>query len=553
MGTLSIGGGGRSVKEVARGAGTDSPWPGRIARYVAAVMTRSPADERRTTWLFFAALGAMWFALFYRLAFVWETDDQYSHGWMVPFFAAWIFARRWSTRPDPVPPSRIWPAAIALAVLWLPAAAANLVLEASPSWRPMMWLFAGAVFAASLLLARVAGGGPWLRHFAFPFFFALAAVPWPYDTEKWLTLELSMLGARISGMLLNLGGILAQVQGNNIEIEAGVLGVEDACSGVRSFQSSLMVALLFGEWFGFRAGWRVFLAVAGIVAAYLLNIARMLLLCLAAHRGGVGVIDQWHDPAGFAILLISMVFLWALSLALQRLPGATRALPPAPVPAPAPRRGIVPLAVAALCAVALLFLSCESWYRWRESLRGPADTWTLAPVAPGAVEEPLAEVFAQTLGYDSGILRRWTRPGGRSVELIYMRWLPGKKSEGEPHSPDWCQGASGRTITGKSPVRFADFGRIVLPYQIYSIRDGRRVFYLLFVFDNGFRDAGVLSSGLMRTDVSYRMQKFLAVLEGNRHKGMASLQIALLGETDPVVAERELLAVLQELVVERQP
>jgi hypothetical protein len=57
----------------------------------------------------------------------------------------------------------------------------------------------------------------------------------------------------------------------------------------------------------------------------------------------------------------------------------------------------------------------------------------------------------------------------------------------------------------------------------------------------------------MRTDVSYRMQKLLGVLEGNRHKGMASLQIALVGESDPVVAERELLEALQEIVVERQP
>ncbi len=516
--------------------------------------TRAPADDRRTAWLFFAALAAIWFALFYRLAFIWETDDQYSHGWMVPLFAGWIFAERWSRRPDPAPPRRLWPTALLLAALWLPAAGANLILESSPGWRPMMWIFALATFAASLLLSRLAGGAPWMRHFAFAFFFALTAVPWPYDFERWLTLELSMLGARITGVLLNLGGILAHVQGNNIEIDTGVLGVDDACSGVRSFQSSLMAALLFGEWFRFRFGWRVFLAVAGIVVAYLLNISRMLILCLAALQGGVGVLDQWHDPAGFAILVVSMGFLWALSQALQRLPGATHVLPPAPAPPPVPGRGIVPVAIAALCAVAILFLSCESWYRWRESFRGPADTWTLAPAATGVFEEPLGEVYARTLRYDSGILRRWTRPGGRSVDLIYMRWLPGKtSSDGEPHSPDWCQGAVGRTIDGKSPVRFAEFGSIVLPYQIYTIRDGSRMFYLLFVFDNGYRDAGVLSSGLMRTDVSYRMQKLLGVLEGNRHKGMASLQIALLGETDPVVAERELLEVLQEIVVERQP
>jgi len=520
----------------------------------AAVTTRTPAEERRTAWFFFAALAALWFALFYRLAFIWETDDQYSHGWMVPLFAGWIFAERWSRRPDPAPPRRMWPTALLLAALWLPAAGANLILESSPEWRPMMWLFALAVFATSLLLTRLAGGAPWLRHFAFPFFFALTAVPWPYDFERWLTLELSMLGAGITGILLNLGGILAVVQGNNIEIDTGVLGVDDACSGVRSFQSSLMAALLFGEWFGFRFGWRVFLAVAGILAAYLLNIARMLILCLAALQGGVGVLDQWHDPAGFAILFVSMGFLLVLSLGLKKLPGATVTPPPARNPGPGPGAGVVTVAVVVLAATVLLPLTTESWYRWRESLRVPVDTWTLAPAPANVPEEPLGERVESMLGYDEGFRRRWTDAGSRSLDLIYMRWLPGGKASGAgPHAPDACQRAIGREITHKSPVRLGKFGATELPYQIYTIEDTNRTFYLLFALDDGYRDPDMLAAGLMGMDVSNRARRLRRALEGNRDTGQSSLQIALVGESDPAVAERELVEVLQDLVVERKP
>ncbi len=520
----------------------------------AAVTTRTPTEERRAAWFFFAALGALWFALFYRLAFIWETDDQYSHGWMVPLFAGWIFAERWSRRPDPAPPRRMWPTALLLAALWLPAAGANLILESSPQWRPIMWLFAGAVFAASLLLARMAGGAPWLRHFAFPFIFALTAVPWPYDFERWLTLELSMLGAGITGILLNLGGILAVVQGNNIEIDTGVLGVDDACSGVRSFQSSLMAALLFGEWFGFRFGWRIFLAMAGILVAYLLNIARMLILCLAALQGGVGVLDQWHDPAGFAILFVSMGCLLLLSLALKKLPGATVTPPPARTPGPGPAGGIVTAAVVVLAATVLLPLTTESWYRWRESLRAPVDTWTLVPAPAGVQEEPLGERVESMLGYDEGFRRRWTDEKSRSLDLIYTRWLPGRKALGMgPHPPDTCQRAIGREIIQKSPARLARLGHIELPYQIYTIKDTNRTFYLLFALDDGYRDPEWLKSGLMHWDLSKRMRYLRGAFEGNRDTGRSSLQIALVGETDPVVAERELLEVLQELVVERQP
>jgi exosortase len=514
----------------------------------------TPDNQRRTAWFFFAALAALWLPLFYRLAFIWETDDQYSHGWMVPLIAGWIFAERWSRRPDPAPPRRIWPTAVLLAALWLPAAGANLILESSPDWRPMMWLFALAVFTASLLVTRLAGGAPWQRHFAFAFFFALTAVPWPYDFERWLTLELSMLGARITGILLNLGGILAVVQGNNIEIDTGVLGVDDACSGVRSFQSSLMAALLFGEWFGFRAGWRIFLAVAGIVTAYLLNIVRMLALSLAVRQGGVDVLDQWHDPAGFAILLVSMAFLLALSLALRKVPGATVTLPPARTPGPGPAAGVVTAAVVVLAATVLLPLTTESWYRWRESLRAPVDTWMLAPAPQDVPEEPLGEKVESMLGYDEGFRRRWTDAGSRSLDLIYMRWLPGGKASGAgPHAPDTCQRAIGREITHKSPVRLGKFGATELPYQIYTIKDTNRTFYLLFALDDGYRDPDMLAAGLMGMDVGNRARRLRRAFEGNRDTGQSSLQIALVGESDPAVAERELLEVLQELVVERKP
>jgi exosortase/archaeosortase family protein len=401
-------------------------------------------------------------------------------------------------------------------------------------------------------LAWLAGGAPWRKHFAFAFFFALAAVPWPFGFERWLTLELSMLGAGITGVLLNLGGILAVVQGNNIEIDTGLLGVDDACSGVRSFQSSLMAALLFGEWFGFRLGWRTFLAVAGILVAYLLNIARMLILCLAALQGGVGVLDQWHDPAGFAILFVSMGCLLLLSLALRKLPGATLQPPPTTVNGPSPTTRSRTASALTFCATALLVLSCEAWYRLHDTQLGPVDAWSLAPPQAGVKEEPLG--LEETLGYDEGFRRRWTDAQARALDLIFMHWLPGRKmATAGPHAPDWCQRALGREITRKSSVLMTRIGNLDIPYQIYTIADGARTFNLLFTFNDGQTNTDWLAAGLMGTD-SLRKKRLRRAIEGKRNSaGQIALQIALVGESDPVVAERELLAVLQELVVERQP
>jgi hypothetical protein len=159
------------------------------------------------------------------------------------------------------------------------------------------------------------------------------------------------------------------------------------------------------------------------------------------------------------------------------------------------------------------------------------------------------------LGYDEGFRRRWTDAGSRTLDLIYMRWLPGGKASGAgPHAPDACQRAIGREITHKSPVRLGKFGATELPYQIYTIEDAKRTFYLLFALDDGYRDPDWLSNGLMMpADPNHRNRRLKSAFEGIRDTGQSSLQIALVGETDPVVAERELLEVLQELVVERKP
>ena len=42
-------------------------------------------------------------------------------------------------------------------------------------------------------------------------------------------------------------GIPAQVEGNLIRVSTGLVGVNEACSGIRSLQTSLMIGLLFGE------------------------------------------------------------------------------------------------------------------------------------------------------------------------------------------------------------------------------------------------------------------------------------------------------------------
>src|SRR5438309_1420501 len=184
----------------------------------------------------------------------WSLNPSYSYGWLVPFLAAYAIWSRWPSRPlaDPI---RSYTPALALAAVsafvLLPL---RVIAKANPDWRLISWGVGLCFVITALSVFLAAGGSRWLRHFAFPVLFCLIAIPWPTQLEQPVVQHLMRIVASLAADLLNLIAIPALQRGNVIEITNGVLGVEDACSGIRSLQSSLMLSLFLGEFYGLK--WR---------------------------------------------------------------------------------------------------------------------------------------------------------------------------------------------------------------------------------------------------------------------------------------------------------
>src|SRR4029077_217533 len=103
---------------------------------------------------------------------------------------------------------------------------------------------------------------------AFPILFTLVAVPWITPIEAPIVQELMRVVAAIASEVVALFGIPAQVEGTLIRIPNGIVGVNEACSGVRSLQTSLMIGLLFGELKRLSIFHRTMLVVAAIAIAF---------------------------------------------------------------------------------------------------------------------------------------------------------------------------------------------------------------------------------------------------------------------------------------------
>ena len=150
-------------------------------------------------------LVALWFVLCRQLSGEWSVNQQYNFGWFVPFFAIYLFWLRWQDRPQlqiPNSEGEIRKRQRVAALLAIPALLllqpARLFEIANPEWRLLDWVHATAVVTLTLLFIWSAGGGPWLRHFAFPVAFIFVAVPWPTVVEVPIIQGLMRIVARVT-------------------------------------------------------------------------------------------------------------------------------------------------------------------------------------------------------------------------------------------------------------------------------------------------------------------------------------------------------------------
>src|SRR5438874_8530515 len=307
-------------------------------------------------------LAALWVGLCRELSGEWSVNEQYNFGWFVPFFALYLFWLRWQDRPPPeipnpksqIPNHRILAGVVGFTALLL-LLPLRLFEIANPEWRLLAWIHALAVVTLTLLLRWWAGWKAWLRHLAFPVAFIFIAVPWPTSLETPVIQGLMRIVAHVAAETAMLLGTPAQVEGNLIRVSNGLVGVNEACSGIRSLQTSLMIGLLFGEVKRLSVLRRVALVACAGAIALLANFVRAVFLVMVAATENLSEVSRWHDIAGYSIIAFVFVATLALAYLLGRSKGnnsVVAGVSPAkmqPQPTRLPLQFPVPLVTVALC------------------------------------------------------------------------------------------------------------------------------------------------------------------------------------------------------------
>jgi exosortase len=252
-------------------------------------------------WLYHATLA--------HLVGQWWNDPNFSHGFFVPLFSAFVV---WQERPrlaslTPVPSWWGLPVlGFGLCVLIVGQMGAELFL----SRLSLLIVFAGLIV---LFL-----GWNFMHALLFPWAFLLLMIPIPALIFNQITFPLQLLASKVASTTLPWMGVPVLREGNVIILPAMALEVAEACSGIRSLMSLATLAVIYGYLMERRVAMRTVLALASIPIAVAANSLRIV---------GTGLLVQYWDPdkaqgffhefSGWLVFVVSLAMLYLLHAVLR--------------------------------------------------------------------------------------------------------------------------------------------------------------------------------------------------------------------------------------------
>ncbi|HEY8205735.1 MAG TPA: exosortase [Pyrinomonadaceae bacterium] len=288
-----------------------------------------------------AALVFVYFTVLVKLGRDWWSDENYSHGLLIPFiigFIIWQERKRFTEQQTRV---AIWTAGtlvgLSLLALWAGTAGAELFVQ-----------------RASLVVMLVGisiyffGFGV-MRRVAVPLLLLALAIPIPQIIFNRIAFPLQLFASRCAVSAMSFFEIPVLRQGNVIELmplgakEPKRLAVVEACSGIRSLMTLVTLAVVYAYFtrpkvaqtsvcdapgktqtkvYATFTFWRsVILVAAAVPIAILTNAARVSGTGVLAHYYGTKVADGFfHSFSGWVIYLVAAGLLFATGWLIDKTP-----------------------------------------------------------------------------------------------------------------------------------------------------------------------------------------------------------------------------------------
>jgi exosortase len=266
--------------------------------------TAKPGFQFRRWHLMAVLIIIAYFPVLYDLVIDWSTDDNYSHGFLVPLVAGYFLWRRreeWKKVVFSYMPVGWIMVLFALGLFVVGTAGA----EYFTARCSLVFLLFG--------LAWTFGGKAVLRLAWFPIAYLLFMIPIPYVIYYSATFPMQLLASKVAGKALAIIGVPHLQQGNIIHLPAYSLEVAEACSGLRSLVSLLALGAAYARFTQPNLSWQIVLFLLTIPIALAANVFRVWATAVGAYAISPKVAEDFlHEFSGIVVFVISFILLFAI-------------------------------------------------------------------------------------------------------------------------------------------------------------------------------------------------------------------------------------------------
>jgi exosortase D (VPLPA-CTERM-specific) len=352
-------------------------------------------------------------------------------------------------------------------------------LPSVPSWKGLVPIFLGLVF---FWIGELAGeyltlylsfwlvivGLLWLhlgwkkfKSIGFALFFMLTMFPLPNFLNTRLMLQLRLISSKLGVSIIQLYGLPVTREGNIIDLGFVQLQVVEACSGLHSLISLVVLCLLLVYFFKDHIWKRSVLLISSVPLAIFTNSTRIALTAILHKYFGPDIAQGFfHGFSGLVIFLISVPVLLIEMKILEKLPPkAQKSSPnssdfekqPSSInPDPKEKRILQgatlrqPIFIVAVVLLVATFAFSQS-IEFREKI--PAnkslDQFPLTFTDWSAESrQPLAQIFLDALDLSEYLMADYQNSNGERVN-IYVAYYERQSKGKSIHSPTTCLPGSG--------------------------------------------------------------------------------------------------------------
>lgn len=264
-------------------------------------LIKSNAKEIKIVSLFML-LTILFFPVLKSLISVWNTNDDYSHGFFViPIFIYMVWQKKDFLYSLQVKPS--WVGFVFLLVGMILYTVAFLT-----NFHTLIYLSIMIIIISTVVFLA---GWQITYHILFPVLFLLFMFPIPSSVYIQITSPLKVFITNISAYIISLVGIPVYQEGNLLYFAKTQLEVAEACSGIRSLFSYAMLSCVFSL-FCTTMTRKVIIILSTIPLAIAVNIVRVSGTGILAHFFGEKAAQGFfHEFTGFFLFAIGLVFLFS--------------------------------------------------------------------------------------------------------------------------------------------------------------------------------------------------------------------------------------------------